>query len=101
MGLFSLIYDTDSKQTQLQASAVFTPYPGFVDYIETVAGSAKTTFTLAIPIDSAHAIDVDIDGRNQPIEDTHWSRTTGDPGEIVMAEAIPVGKVFKARVYTK
>lgn len=101
MGLFQLIYDTTNKKTLLQASGSLTPYPGFTDYIETVTGSAKTTFTLAVDIDSGHAIDVDIDGRNQPIEGTHWTRTNGSPGEIVMAEAIPVGKIFKARVYTK
>lgn len=95
MGLFNFLYDNTTKRKRLVA------YPGFTDYIETVTGSAKTTFTLDKAIDSAHAIDVDIDGRNQPIEGTHWTRTNGDPGEIVMASAVNVGSVFKARIYTK
>lgn len=94
MGLFSFLYDTGGKSRKAIA------YPGFVDVVETVAGSPKTEFTLGVTIDSEHKIDVSIDGRDQPIEDTHWSRDK-DNGKIIMTESVPVGKVFKARIYLK
>ena len=95
MGLYTFVYDSTAKATKRVA------YPGFVDYTETISGSAKATFTLAVAIDSAHAIDVWLDGRMQMIENTNWSRTVGNPGQIVLAENANIGSVFKARVYLK
>ncbi len=94
MGLFNFLYDDSGKKKRL------IPYPGFQDIVETVSGSAKTEFTLGITIDADHKIDVSVDGRGQPIEDTHWSRDT-DNGKITMTEAVNVGSVFKARIYLK
>lgn len=94
MALFSFIFDSSSNKTRAVA------YPGFHDYVETVTGSAKTVFQLDITIDADHVIDVDVDGRNQPIENTHWSRNTG-LAQITTTSAVNIGSVFKARIYLK
>ena len=80
---------------------LYDRYPGFHDYIETVATTTKSIFTLDIAIAADHVIDIYTDGRNQAIEGTHWSRTVGSPGIITLSETINQGSVFKARVYTK
>jgi len=79
---------------------LYDKYPGFQDYVETVSGSAKTVFSTGIDFDAAHKIDVSIDGRDQPIENTNWSRDNS-ANTITTAEPVNVGSVFKARVYTK
>lgn len=92
---------TGRTVTDLQ-SYIDGRYPGFVDFIAEVTGSAKTTFTLTdFNLDATYAIDVDIDGRNQPIEGTQWTRVNANPGQIVMSEAVNVGSTFKCRVYSK
>ena len=92
MGFFSFIYDNTSNKKRAIA------YPGFHDYVETVSGSAKAEFTLNKTITADHKIDISIDGRDQPVEDTQWSRDV-ETNKITMSEAIPVGKTFKARIY--
>lgn len=79
---------------------LYDKYPGYHDYIETVSGSAKTTFNLDYDIDAAHSMDVGIDGRDQPIEGTHWDRDITN-NQITMTEPINVGSVFKCRIYLK
>lgn len=92
MGRFVKIYDTDLKKT------ILVPQGGFQDYVETVSGSAKSVFSIGIDIDAPHKIDVSIDGRDQPIENTHWSRDIST-NTITTSEPVNVGSVFKARVY--
>lgn len=94
MGLYVKIYDSALKRTRLVA------YPGFQDYVETVSGSAKTVFSIGVDIDADHKVDVSIDGRDQPIENTNWSRDNS-ANTITTAEPVNVGSVFKARVYLK
>jgi hypothetical protein len=77
-------------------------YPRFQDFLETVTGSAKTTFTLTgFNLDTSFALDVSIDGRDQPLEGTHYTRSNANPGQIIMSEPINVGSVFKCRIYLK
>ena len=96
MGLFSFLYDDTNKRKRAIA------YPGFHDYLETVSGSAKTEFTLDMNIDDNHAIDISIDGRDQPIEGDpgNWTRDSST-NKIIVAESLSEGKVFKARIYLK
>lgn len=100
MGLFQYVIDSTTKK-RMAYPFKYVAYPGFVDYTETVSGSSKSDFTLAVALEADHAVDVWVDGRLQMIENTNWSRTVATPGHIVLSEAIVVGKVFKARVYTK
>lgn len=93
MGLFSFLYDETAKTRKLIA------YPGFVDYEETVSGSSKSDFTLAVELTAGHSVDVWVDGRMEM--SASFSKTVANPGHIVMGEAVPVGKIFKARVFTK
>lgn len=79
---------------------LYDKYPGFHDYVETVSGSTKTVFTIDYDFAADHKIDVSIDGRDQPIENTHWSRDAGT-NQITMTEPINVGSVFKCRIYLK
>lgn len=94
MGLYVKIYDSTLKRTRLVA------YPGFQDYVETVSGSSKTVFSIGVDIDADHKMDVEIDGRGQPIEGTHWSRDITN-NQIIMTGPINVGSVFKCRIYLK
>lgn len=94
MGLFSLIFDSSTNKRKA------VTYPGFHDYVETVSGSAKTVFQLDMTIDANHQIDIYVDGREQPIENTHWTRNTG-LGQITTTSAVNIGSVFKARIYLK
>lgn len=80
--------------------ALYDRYPGYHDYIETVSGSAKTTFNLDYDIDAAHSMDVEIDGRGQPIEGTHWDRDITN-NQIIMSGPVNVDSVFKCRIYLK
>lgn len=90
----------DRAATDLQT--LLDTYPRFVDYIETVSGSPKTTFTLTgIPLDSGLAVDVEIDGRGQPIEGVQWTRVNANPGQITMATAVNVDSIFKCRVHKR
>ena len=73
-------------------------YPKFYDYLETVSGSAKTEFTLDYDILAGHKIDVEVDGRGQPIENTHWTRDVVN-NKITTTEAVQVGSVFMARIH--
>jgi hypothetical protein len=92
---------TGRVATDLQ-SYIDARYPGFTDFKETVAGSAKTTFTLTgFTLDATYAVDVEIDGRDQPIEGTQWTRVNDNPGQIVMSENINIGSTFKCRIYSK
>lgn len=72
----------------------------FTDYIEEVSGSQKTEFNIGLDIDANHKIDVSIDGRDQPIENTNWTRDVVN-NKITTASPVEVGKVFKARIYLK
>jgi len=92
MGLFSVFYDDTAKARKLIA------YPGFTDLEETVSGSDKSDFTLAVALTASHAVDIWVDGRMQM--SGSFTKTVANPGHIVMGEAVVVGKVFKARVYT-
>lgn len=94
MALFVQVYDNTAKKKR------YVAYPGFTDVVETVTGSAKTVFSLGVDIDAVHKIDVSIDGRDQPIENTHWTRDIG-ANTITTSEAVNIGSVFKARIYLK
>lgn len=94
MALFVQVYDSTAKKKR------YVAYPGFHDYVETVTGSPKTVFNLDIDIDADHAVDVDIDGRNQPLENTHWTRDIVN-NRITMSENVNVTSIFKARIYLK
>lgn len=94
MALFNLSIDPNANKKKAVA------YPGFHDYVETVTGSAKTVFQLDVTIDAEHKIDIFVDGREQPIENTHWTRNTG-LGQITTTSAVNIGSIFKARIYFK
>jgi hypothetical protein len=68
------------------------------DYIETVAVEGKTEFTLDYDITADHRIEIDIDGRNEPLEGTNWTRNVA-ANKIILAEGIHVSSVFKARIH--
>jgi len=94
MSLYTLVYDSSLKRKK------YVAYPGFYDYVETVSGSVKSIFSIGMDIDAAHAIDVSVDGRGQPIENTHWTRDI-NANTITTSESVQVGSVFKARIYLK
>ena len=94
MALYTLVYDSSTNRKR------YVAYPGFYDYVEQVSGSAKTVFSLGMDIDALHKIDVEVDGRGQPIENTHWTRDI-DANTITTSESVQVGSTFKARIYLK
>ena len=100
MGLFIKVFDSVTKKVLATPYAGSLGYPGFTDYIETVVGSAKSTFTIGVDIDALHKLDVSIDGRDQPIENTHWTRDVS-ANTVTMSEPIKVGSIFKCRIYLK
>ena len=92
MALYTIVYDSITNRKR------YVAYPGFHDYLETVSGSAKTVFNLDYDIIAEHKIDVSIDGRKQPIENTHWTRDVVN-NRITLSEAAQVGSVFEARIH--
>lgn len=92
MAYYITVYNSTAKTIKQ------VPYPGFTDVVETVSGEAKTVFTLGVNITADHKIDVSVDGRGQPIENTHWSRDV-ETNTITTSEPVNVGSVFKARIY--
>lgn len=93
MVLFSFLED---KERRIKRAI---PYPGFHDFVETVSGSAKSTFQLDVDIDTEHQIDVEVDGRGQ-LETTHWTRDIAN-NRITTGSAVNVGSWFRARIYLK
>jgi hypothetical protein len=94
MALYTLVYDSSTKRKR------YVAYPGFYDYVEEVSGSSKTVFSLGMDIDASHKIDVSIDGRDQPRENTNWTRDI-DANTITTSESVQIGSVFKARIFLK
>ena len=76
-----------------------TPVQEFYDYVETVTTEGKTTFTISgVTLTSAQKIDVSVDGRDEPIEGTNWTRNVS-ANQIILSDGIHVDSVFKARIY--
>lgn len=92
MALKIFVYDTTTKIKR------YVAYPGFHDYVETVSGAAKTVFQLDVDITATHKIDILVDGRDQSIEGTHWTRDV-DTNRITTTSSVNVGSEFKARIY--
>lgn len=96
MAVYTIIVDTVANTRKA------FPYPGFVEYEETVSGSPKTTFSLASiisAIDSTHKIEVWVDGRKEKETDA-WARNTG-ANTVVLTSAAAVGQWVQIKVFLK
>ena len=67
------------------------------EYIEEVAIEGQTSFQLDYDITAQHEIEIDIDGRDQPIENVNWTRDV-DLNKINLSEGLHIGSVFKAKI---
>lgn len=82
-------------------SGIPTTVLEFIVYTETVSGSTKTNFITSgggATFTATSPIEVSIDGREQPLEGTHWTRTVGTQ-TISMSGAVQIGSIFKAKIY--
>ncbi len=93
MSLLNFWFDTETKRKRGVA------YPGYTDFNETVSGSAKTVFQLAVDIDSGHAIDAWVDGRLQE-EGVAWTRDNTN-NRVTFTSSVAVGSWVRVRVINK
>lgn len=70
----------------------------FHDYTVTVTMEGQTDFVLDHTITADTKIDVEIDGRDEPIEGVNWTRDVAH-NKIILSEGMHVDSVFKARIY--
>lgn len=68
------------------------------DYVEVVATEGQTEFTIDYDITADHKIEIDLDGRDQPVEGVNWTRDVVN-NKIILSEGVHVGSVFKAKIH--